>query len=191
MSHELRQIKAKNLLISPSPCQFGRGWASSRCQSAIWSPLLADSCKATHVRVTRTRWCCEGRGTERVSALDCPVKSRIPLPSKHNNEPFISRPVLTLPCKISVTTAINHQTQRFWSGFTLMYSCKNLHFVDEFIECHVLKTYYILRLKKQHSFNDCSYKNSIQHLPCANNRLFSFSSCTSSLSSIKIALCQE
>lgn len=73
--------KQTNLLISPSPCRFGRGWASSHCRSAIWSPPLADSCKATHVRVTHTRWCWEDRKMERVSALDCVVK-RIPLSSK-------------------------------------------------------------------------------------------------------------
>lgn len=67
VTRELWQITKKNLQISPSPCRFGRGWASSRCRSAIWSPLLADSCKATHVHVTRTRWCCEDRRTRVVS----------------------------------------------------------------------------------------------------------------------------
>lgn len=75
--------KEKSLLISLFPCQFGQGWASSHCQSAIWSPLRADSCKATHVRVTHTRWCCEDRGTERVSVLDCLVERTIPISSKH------------------------------------------------------------------------------------------------------------
>ena len=45
--------------ISPSPCRFGWGLVSSRCQSAKWSPPPADSCKATHVHATRTKWCWE------------------------------------------------------------------------------------------------------------------------------------
>lgn len=50
-----------NSPISPSPCRFGWGLVSSRCQSAIWSPPPADSCKATHVRAIRTKWCWEER----------------------------------------------------------------------------------------------------------------------------------
>lgn len=53
--------------ISPSPCRFGWGLVSCRCQSAIWSPLLADSCKATRVRATRTKWCWEERSAKTIN----------------------------------------------------------------------------------------------------------------------------
>lgn len=53
--------------ISPSPCRFGWGLVSCRCQSAIWSPLLADSCKATRVRATRTKWCWEERSATTIN----------------------------------------------------------------------------------------------------------------------------
>lgn len=114
--------KKRPLQISPSPCQFGRGWASSHCRSAIWSPLLADSCKATHVRVTRTRWCCEDRGALRVSALDCLVKRIKPLSSKYTYWGITSPSALTLSGKISIT--VHHPTQWIGSTSRLTYSWK-------------------------------------------------------------------
>lgn len=53
--------------ISPSPCRFGSGLVSCRCQSAIWWPLPADSCKATRVRATRTKWCWEERSANTIN----------------------------------------------------------------------------------------------------------------------------